>query len=333
MQALIDKATTHIGDILLHAIEFSDAGKAVVIYDKDSPLAQVLTSAYQSNIPTGEFILFDESLQGDLLEKIESLDSGDLVILVQTTSFRLNEFRLRIELFKRGLKTIEHVHLGRFEGDQFERYVDTLAYDPAYYRPVGHALKSLVDDCKKITITCPGTTLVYDSAFETTRLNIGDYSQMNNVGGTFPIGEVFSEPTDLKKVNGEIKIFAFPGLDHVVREYEPFKATIHDGILSAPEAPSAFKEILDLIEQRSPVYVRELGLGLNPAMGKGQIINDVTAFERMRGVHLSLGSKHSIFKKPGFPSKAGGYHIDIFLDVDQVRIDDTLVFDNWRYSV
>lgn len=33
---------------------------------------------------------------------------------------------------------------------------------------------------------------------------------MKNVGGTFPIGEVFSEPKDLTKVNGELMIFGYP---------------------------------------------------------------------------------------------------------------------------
>jgi hypothetical protein len=40
------------------------------------------------------------------------------VVLVQSTSFRMDAYRIRIELFKRGLKVIEHVHLSRMPGEQ-----------------------------------------------------------------------------------------------------------------------------------------------------------------------------------------------------------------------
>lgn len=333
MSTLLEKAVKNLGDTVTHAIEFTSDARAVVVYDNDSVLSKTLTEAYRQVLPEQTFLLFKDLGAEDIMKQIEALSPGDLVILVQSTNFRLNEFRIRIELFKRGLKTIEHAHLDRFDEDQLERYIDTLAYDPDYYRPLGHALKKRVDACKKITVTCPGTTLVYDSPFEQARLNIGDYSQMKNVGGTFPIGEVFSEPTDLSRVNGEVRIFSYPGKDHILRECEPFTAVIKDGILSAPDGPEGFKEMLEMIEEKSPVHVREFGLGLNPAIGKGRIINDVTAFERMRGLHLSLGSKHSIYKKPGLPRKAAGYHIDVFLDLEQIKIDDEVVFENDRYTV
>ncbi len=333
MDELQRHAEKNVRDIVVDAIELSAQAQAVVIYDVDSPLALALTDAYRAAVPKAEFILFDPEGAKQILERIDKLSPGDLVVLVQSTNFRLNAFRFRIELFKRSLKTVEHIHLNRFTDDQFDRYIDALAYDKNYYRPLGHALKSRVDACTKIVVKCPGTELVYDCAFESTRLNIGDYSAMNNTGGTFPIGEVFSEPVDLSAVNGQVKIFAYPDTGHIVRECEPFMAIIQEGILSAPDAPPAFKEILAMIEEKSPVHVREFGLGLNRAMGKGAIINDVTAFERMAGVHLSLGSKHSIYKKPGLPRKASGYHIDVFLDLEEIMIDQKIVYTDGSYTL
>lgn len=35
------------------------------------------------------------------------------------------------------------------------------------------------------------------------------------------------------------------------------------------------------------------------AMSKNKPVNDMTAFERQAGLHLSLGKKHNVFKKPG----------------------------------
>ena len=76
---------------------------------------------------------------------IDALSPGDLVVLVQSTSFRLNEFRFRLELFDRKLKTIEHPHLGRMPDSELETFIDALAYDPDYYRTVGPALMERIN--------------------------------------------------------------------------------------------------------------------------------------------------------------------------------------------
>lgn len=326
-------AKKHIGDILTHAIQFTSDQEAYVLYDTEAPLTQLVVDGYRANLPAESFVDFATTTPEEILAKFNSMKPGDLVVLVQSSNFRLNEFRLRIELFKLGLKTIEHVHLGRIHESQFDRYIESLAYDPAYYRPRGKALKERIDRCQRVVVECPGTTLVYDSPFEPSKLNVGDYTDMKNVGGTYPIGEVFSEPSDLSKANGEIKIFAFAGKDHKIREYPAFPAIIRDGILSAPEAPEEFREILSMIEEDSPVHVREFGLGLNKAMGKGRLVDDLTAFERMNGMHMSLGAKHSIYKKPGMPRDEGRYHVDIFLDLERILIDDEVIFEHGDYVV
>ena len=333
MTNLIEKATKNISDILRDAILYTPSETAVIIFDRQAPLTRILTDAYRQAIPNGQFIDFDTVTAAEILDTIKRLQPKDLVILVQSANFRLNEFRIRIELFQRDLKTIEHIHLARMDESQFETYIDALAYDPSYYRPLGRALKEKLDQAQKIVVECDGATLTYDGPMEDARLNIGDYSGMKNVGGTFPIGEVFSEAKDLATVNGEVKIFSYAGEDHVVRIVEPFRAIIERGILRAPEAPEEFQRILDLIRLDEEVFVREFGLSLNPAMSKHRIVNDITAFERQRGLHLSLGAKHATYPKPGLKRKDGRYHVDVFVDVKKIIVNNEVLFEKENFIV
>ena len=79
-------------------------------------------------------------------------------------------------------------------------YIDALAYDSDYLRGVGAALKERLDQAQRCVIHSGGEQLVFSSGFETARLNVGDYREMKNVGGQFPIGEVFTESADLEAV-------------------------------------------------------------------------------------------------------------------------------------
>lgn len=328
---LLEKAETHIRSILENAISLKPGERALVVYDAQTVLSRTLTEAYRRVLPDGIFVDFDAAGESKVKEAIAERTAGDLVALVQSTNFRLNEFRIRIELFKNGLKTIEHMHLNRMTGDQEERYIDTLAYDPTYYRPLGRALKKRLDQAERVVVECDGTVLTYASKMKPTKLNIGDYSEMQNIGGTFPIGEVFTEAEDLSAVNGDVKIFSFAGLDLLAREYEPFSAHIRNGILEAGEdAPEEFLRVLELIREDEPVVVREFGLGLNPAIGKGRLLYDVTAFERMKGLHLSLGAKHGVYKDIG--KSRGRYHVDVFVDAKRILIDDAPVFENGDFT-
>jgi hypothetical protein len=242
--------------------------------------------------------------------------------MIQSMAFRLDDFRIRIELFKRGLKVIEHVHLERATDErQIALYVDGMAYDPSYYRPLGRALKAKIDAAETVKVFCDGTVLTYEGGMEPTKLNVGDYAGMTNVGGTFPIGEVFSEPKDLARVNGEVKLFAFAGVDHLVQIHAPFVVRVEKGLVVSHEGPPSFQEVLDQIGADEQAMVREFGIGLNPAFGKDRVLKDITAFERQKGLHLSLGEKHGVYRKPGFNPKKTHYHIDVFVDVERIELD------------
>ena len=326
-------AETNIRDTVMIALGHSSPKRSIMIYDTQSALSKSLTQAYRAVLPEVYALDFDQSDPDGILEAFDTLSPGDLVILIQSTSFRLSKFRIRIELFNRKLKVIEHPHLSRIQQDEHVTYFDALAYDPSYYRTVGPWLKERIAQASRIRIISQGDELVYDSPFEDPKLNIGHYEGMKNIGGQFPIGEVFTEPREIQNVNGTARLFAFGDSDFSVHYPEkPFTAIIKQGILvSSPNAPEAFHAVLDEIRAKEEVvWVRELGFGLNRALTRRRHVTDIGTYERMCGIHLSLGAKHLIYKKPAFPKKQG-FHVDVFVEAESVQIDGVTVFENDKY--
>lgn len=333
MSDLLGLAIKNLRDTLGLALEYKPEDAALVLFDEEDALTRLLVEAYRVALPTAEFLKVADTTGDEIRAKFKAMPKGGIVILVQSTNFRLNEFRFRLEIFACGLKTIEHIHLNRMSEEQWPTYLESLAYDPTYFRPLGHALKQRLDTCKRVTVKCGDATLAYESPMEEAKLNVGDYNGMTNVGGTFPIGEVFTEPKDLSKTNGDLLVYGFAGMDHLVQLHDPFPATIREGIFYAPHAPQAFQEILAMVRLQERMLVREFGLGLNPAMGRTRMVNDITAYERMTGLHLSLGEKHGVYKKPGLEPGKTRYHVDIFVAADQIKVDDEVVFEGGKYRV
>lgn len=328
MNNLVSIAAGHIRDILAGALKRAPSERVVVIYDRDSGLSQIMAEAYREAIPDGQFIDFAETDAAAILRLIDSLSAGDIVVLVQSTSFRLNEFRIRIELFKRKLKAIEHVHLDRMTEEQYPTWVESLAFDKNYLQTKGLALKQVLDNASTVKIIGKDTELVWEGGLEESKLNIGDYTGMENIGGTYPIGEVFTEARDLSKVNGSFRIYAFAGDDFIVRFHEPFLANVVDGILTpGDDAPEEFKKIMDLIRTQERVLVRELGIGMNRAISRATPVNDITAFERVLGLHMSIGEKHGVYKKPGLIPSKTRFHVDVFPAFERLEVDGNVVFD------
>lgn len=172
-----------------------------------------------------------------------------------------------------------------------------------------------------------------------------------SIGGTFPVGEVISESFDLSKLNGTCDVFAYPDVFKkvTISQPKPFSLEIRGGIVEAvgDGAPAEFLDLLSLVRQvEGACYVRELGIGLNPFVGRGRVVHDVTTFERQWGIHLSLGQRHPLFVKqkacrngdgsiaagvaiegPVLKRKAGKYHIDVFLDAAELRMGDVFSVD------
>ncbi len=332
----VDAAAAHLRDVLAIAIEHGPAQRALVVHDARSDLARALTEGYRRNLPDGEFLDFDSVEPDQVLAAFKCLAPSDLVVLVQSTSFRLEAFRIRVELFKLGLKVVEHVHLSRMPGTQGEHYIEALAYDSDYYRGVGKALKARIDTAASGTVHSGGERLVFASPFESAKLNVGDYSGMNNVGGQFPIGEVFTEAQDLEAVNGRVQVHVFGDTSYLVnRPDQPITLIIERGrVVGAVDTTPEFDKLLEIIRRdEGEVWVRELGFGMNRAFSRERRVNDIGTYERMCGIHLSLGAKHGVYPKPGFKRKDARYHVDVFAVTDAVYLDDQLMYQDGGWLV
>lgn len=335
-QALADIARQHLHDILAIAIGHVAPRAAVVVFDMRCDLAATLTQAYRHCLPTATFIDYDTVTPDAVMAAFAVLAPDDLVILVQSTNFRLKAFRLRVELFKRSLKVIEHPHLSRMPGRQANDYIASLAYDPAYYRNVGYALKARIDRALGGVVDSGGARLTFAGPFEPAKLNIGDYSEMANVGGQFPIGEVFTEAQDLEMVNGHVRIFVFGDTSFKVNKPEtPITLEVTKGrVTGVFDSTPDFDVVLDKIRaDEGEVWLRELGFGMNRAFTKERMVDDIGTYERMCGIHLSLGAKHGVYSKPNIRRATARYHIDVFAVTEAVYLDDALVYRDGAWQV
>jgi hypothetical protein len=328
---------TNVNDILKLALEHSPPHAALVVYDAQCDLASALAAAYKRCLPAAAFINFDTVSPQHIHDAFALLKPADLVVLIQSTNFRLEAFRIRVELFKRSLKVIEHVHLGRLPGMQALDYIESLAYDPAYFRGVGRALKQRIDRAQSGVINSgDGTKLVFGSPFESAKLNVGDYSEMNNIGGQFPIGEVFTEARDLEAVNGRVRIFVFGDTSFKVnRPEQPITLVVNKGrVTDAIDSTPEFDKVLANIRtDEGEVWLRELGFGMNRAFTSERLVDDIGTYERMCGIHLSLGAKHGIYSKPLIKRKDAKYHVDVFAITESVMLDDEVVYRNGNWVV
>jgi len=330
------KAQENIKSIITDVFEHTDEQNAVVVYDTNSTISNLLYGAYKEALPNAVFIDFNATQPEKILETLTSLNESDFVALIQSTNFRLNAFRIRVELFKRSIKVIEHPHLNRMSDDEVDCYVDSMKYDKEYFRGVGRRLKAKIDTSSCGVIDSDGELLYCDSTFESAKLNIGDYSEMVNTGGQFPIGEVFTEAKDLEALHGRVKIFIFSDTSYQINKPEtPAILIIEKGqVIATENTTPEFDEILDLIrEGEGSIWVRELGFGLNRAFTKTRTVSDTGTYERMCGLHLSLGKKHGMYGKPGFKRGDGKFHVDVFLDTTTFKLDDTVVFENEEWVV
>lgn len=333
--SLQEKAIQNVRDTINVAIEFRPPEKALVIYDTEHELTRILTDAYRTVLPEGTFIDFHTKTKEEIIALFDALSPRDLVVLIQTGDFRLNEFRIRIQLFQRKLKVIDHQHLSRNTPESWETYVSALAYDPVWYRGTGHRLKTRLEEIDTLRIEGDGTELVVTGGLEVPKPNLGDYAGMENIGGTFPIGEVFTEAKDLSRVNGSLMVYAFADTTFNIQMYEPFRIDIEDGVVVSwdTSAPQGFSDVIAQIQTNERPIIREIGFGLNRAITREHPLNDITAFERTLGLHFSVGEKHTVYKKQGIVADKTRFHVDLFPVVTSVYADDTLLFEDGVYHV
>lgn len=325
----IATAEKHVRDILTIAFEHDASHSALVVWNGQCALALALAAAYRHCLAEAKFIDFDAVTHDFVRAEFEKLVPSDLVVLIQSSSFRLDAFRLRIELFKRQLKVIEHPHLSRMSGNEALHYIDSLAYDPNYVRRVGHGLKVHIDRAASGVIDSGGEQLVFAAGFEPAKLNIGDYHEMNNVGGQFPIGEVFTESLDLEAVNGRVRIHVFGDTQFRVNKPEhPITLVVNKGrVVGVIDSTPEFDLVLSQIRRdEGEIWLREVGFGLNRTFTRDVLVSDIGTYERMCGIHLSLGMKHGSYSKPQIRRADARYHVDVFAITESVTLGDMVVY-------
>jgi aminopeptidase len=159
---------------------------------------------------------------------------------------------------------------------------------------------------------------------------------MRNVGGQFPIGEVFTEALKLESVHGRVRISIFGDTTFSVNKPDqPITLLVSNGrVTGTLESTPEFDQVLANIRaDEGEVWLRELGLGLNKAFTQDRIVRDIGTFERMCGVHLSLGAKHGSYNKPEINKSAARHHVDVFVLTDTVTLDNEVVYRNGAWQV
>ncbi|MCD5380774.1 hypothetical protein LR004_02505 [Candidatus Gracilibacteria bacterium] len=318
---------------------FSDK-KIVLIYDDFSELSTLIGESYKQNlehIENSEVILFQEDSDKKMLQDfLMNLEENSTVILVQSTNFRLDNFRIRLNLKNIGVGCMEHNHLGYMSSDQVENYIDAIEYKTPYYEALSDFMKETIDSSDTLVMrTRDGNELRVEGGFDSVKRNTGDYTDKYR-GGTFPVGENFTEAQNFDGVNGSFSIYAYPDMDFQVQFCDPFVVKIEKSMLTCddPKCPQVFRELLDKIAagEDGEVMVRELGFGMNTGISKTKRLSDVSAFERVSGFHMSLGKKHQIYRKKLHRKVTQRFHIDVFPDVESITFDKQTVYENGKYN-
>jgi aminopeptidase len=272
-----------------------------------------------------------ESIKSELL----SLPEGSIVILVQSTNFRLSTFRIRLELFHRGVHVVEFNHLAYIKDAEISTFSDSLIYRTSEYVRMENALRKKIQEAKNTRIQSVNGEFLTFWSLENIRGNTGDYTQTINKGGTFPIGEVFTEAVNLSSVSGRCLIESFPREDFSVEHCVPFELIIEDGrVLPTDHFPIEFQKIYDyIVEFEWEVRVRELGMGINPAITTATPLSDINFYERKTWVHLSLGKKHGIYGKKLPKTEIQRFHIDVFIALEGVYIGEERAYEWWKWTI
>ena len=360
-KTLSKQATHACKDILFKDLQLKPSQHVVLVHQANGNcvLNKILYDAYAAALETHdavETIDYDAIDPQELKQSLYALSEQDVAILIQTDSFRMSDYRIRLDLKNRGIFVIEHNHL-HFDDTQARRatYIDALQHDREYFDAVACVFDALMPQATEVVVvSSDGSRLVYTGPFEALKKNIGELSL--NLGSFYPIGEVFCEPVELFSVNGEFLVYAYPNLQYETTLCEPFKVVVCEGKVVSHKGPQEFDSIIQLVaaenerklvkgpeekyvlaecedeeEKSSEVWIREMGFGLNRRIGKDAPLNFVSAHERQRGFHISLGLKHGVFRKKISKKVNQRYHIDMFVDVAEILIDGKAVFERREY--
>ncbi len=72
---------------------------------------------------------------------------------------------------------------------------------------------------------------------------------------------------------------------------------------------------------------------MNCAFTKDRMVSDIGTYERMCGIHLSLGAKHGVYNKPPIRRSEAKHHVDVFAVTECVMLDDEVVYRDGAWQV
>jgi len=136
----------------------------------------------------------------------------------------------------------------------------------------------------------------------------------------------------------------FADIDFMLnRPPKPITLIVERGrITDASDSTPEFEKVLANIRaDEGEVWIRELGFGMNRAFTQERMVRDIGTLERMCGIHLSLGAKHAVYKKPHFggdgrfgrDGRDGKHHVDVFVVTESVLLDGEAVFKDGAWVV
>jgi aminopeptidase len=275
----------------------------------------------------------------DIKNALTSLPAWSIVILVQSTNFRLSTFRIRLELFHLGIHVVEFNHLAYIPESEFTTFTTSLSYQTDEYMRQEWIMRWLIEEnnakWRNTRIQSVNGEFLTFWALEKIRGNTGDYTGTANKGGTFPLGEVFTESVELDSLNGKCLIESYPRDDFSVDHCTPFELVIQNGrVLPSLDFPAPFAKLYSwIVEYEWEVMVRELGMGLNRAITTTTPLSDINFYERKIGIHLSLGKKHGIYGKKLPKTMIQRFHIDVFIATEWVYIWDQRVYEDGGWTI
>ena len=335
------KATKNILEKNLNIKEspYSD-NEILLVYDLESPLSKLVADAYIKNLDNidSEIIDINTVNKEELIKRLWALKEHSTVILVQSTNFRLDNFRIRLQLHNNGVWCLEHNHLLYMKGDEYETYADAISYMTPYYDEISNKLKDLADNAEEMKFICHNwSVMTIKGWFDNMKQNTWNY-EWKKRWGTLPIWENFNEATDFDSVNWELSILIYPWMDFQINKADkPFTIKINKSFITCNDknAPKEFIELLDLIKasEDNEVMLRELWFGLNPNITNEKQLADVNFFERKEWFHVSIWKKHQIYRKKIHKSVVQRYHIDIFPDIKEIYVGDKKIFENDKYII
>lgn len=77
---------------------------------------------------------------------------GSIVVLIQSTNFRLSTFRIRLELFHRGVHVIEFNHLAYIPESEYETFQSSLVYRTNEYTRLEKIFRESISSAKNTHI-------------------------------------------------------------------------------------------------------------------------------------------------------------------------------------